>query len=323
MKTFASLFSCGGCADQLPAANGYRQVYALEYDSEMAEVFKLNHDCPIIIEDILTTEIPDLQVDWLHASPPCTIFSGARGCGVLLSEFEHAIKLSMKVHEFAIKMKAPFVSIENVTGYYNSTAFLEMQKRFLADGYFLQIHTVKAEDIGLPQTRIRAFALFYKTPEDLPIIQDPLEVNYSGWAEAINLSKLPETIIKPGSLVTPLKALDLILQDQLPAIVPVVNYRRNMKAHGKNDSIETIKAAIADDGKGKNGRSRYMVVKMTDGSYRNMIADQLKILQGFSQQYKLPTNPRVAVRAIGNACPPQMLAEALTRAILTNGAGLD
>lgn len=310
-KTFASLFSCAGCVDQLPAANGYTQIYANEYDDHMADIYEMNYTHTVDRRDFLDIEIPDIKLNWLHASPPCTIHSGARNKEVSKIEEEKHRQMTLKVHKFAMLTAADFVSIENVKQYYKSEMFYELSERMIADGYLCRIVSVSASEVGLPQSRVRGFALFYRELSAIPVLTNTLTRSIAPWEELIDISVLPVVEPKPASYPFIRSLVSEIPADQFPVWSAVVNYTKKYKPKPAGANVETIKAMIADDGKSKNGRSRYILIFEGNGTIRTMVAEELKKIQGFHPDFYLPENQNMAVRAIGNACPPQMLAKAI------------
>lgn len=313
-KTYASLFSCAGCVDQLPMTNGYRHVFAVEYDPEMANLFHHNYpDVPLFVQDVVTFKPPSASpLDWLHASPPCTLDSGARLKSVTDDELLQQKRQSLSVVRIAAKTRARFVSIENVSSYYQSRAFADMDREMNMIGYRGQMISVKGGEAKIGQDRSRTFCLFFKSSNHIPdVVCESAE--YSNWSKAFNLDKMGAVDyehIKPVKrLVTSLRGTPDIAY---PVIIERIGYKGDKpQFRTSSGNMWTIKSAIADDYKQGNGRSKYLLVVDENGVGYNVHHDQLKLLQGFRPDFYLSENCRIAVRAIGNACPPQMLAKAI------------
>lgn len=295
-------------------ANGYKHVFAVEYDSEMANLFHHNYpDTPLFVQDVVTFAPPsNTPLDWLHASPPCTLDSGARVKGVTDDELLQQKRQSLSVVRIAAKTGARFVSIENVNAYYRSEAFADMDRGMNMIGYRGQIITVKGSEAKIGQDRSRTFCLYFKVSYHIPeLIYQSAE--YFNWSEAFDLNEMAAVAYEH---IKPIKRLIVALREtpdiNYPVMIERISYRNGKpQFRTREENMWTIKSAIADDYKQGNGRSKYLLVLDEDGAGYNVHHDQLKLLQGFHPDFYLGENCRVAVRAIGNACPPQMLAKAI------------
>ena len=83
MTTFASLFSGGGGADIGAIQASYTPLWAVEYDTTIAEWHTRNlPDTRMIVAPVQDVDYSTLpRVDWLHASPPCINASSAKSDG--------------------------------------------------------------------------------------------------------------------------------------------------------------------------------------------------------------------------------------------------
>lgn len=163
------LFSgCGGLSLGF-IKNGHLIYKALEYDPQIAEIYKINHpDTNLIVDDIKNVDSNGIfkkgDADIIVGGPPCQGFSmaGARIRNGFIDDprnylFKHYFNIVK-----AVKPKA-FV-IENVKGIksmQNGKIFEEILKIFSDDdmldghGYELYHTVVKALDFGVPQKRER------------------------------------------------------------------------------------------------------------------------------------------------------------------------
>lgn len=313
-KTFASLFSCTGCVDQLAESNGYLHKFAVEYDSEMANLFHRNYkDVPLFVQDVINFSPPACTIDWLHASPPCVLDSGARMKEITADELAAQSSQMGAVFKIVRDTRAKFISIENVAKFFNSKAFREFHACMLSDGYKYHSSAVNSKNLGIGQERVRSFCFYYRDIADTPTLTYGVK-KLASWFEAFNLAELEEVSyshIKPVQ-----KVVDTLVHNELlaesPYLIERVAYRNNAPQYrGQSQNMWTIKSAIADDYRKGKGRSKYLLIVDTDLKGYNVHHDQLKLLQGFSKDFYLGDNPRIAVRAIGNACPPQMLHQAI------------
>lgn len=313
-KTFASLFSCAGCVDQLAEKSGYLHSFAVEYDAEMANLFHHNYkNVPLFVQDIVTFDAPDCSIDWLHASPPCVFDSGARLKKVTEQDLKKQKDQMSAVFNIIKKTEAKFVSIENVAKFYTSEAFAYFQFLMILEGYHYHMTEISSKHLRVGQDRKRTFCLYYKDETDIPDLNVEFEP-FDNWFEAFDLEKLEEAQyfhIKPiQRLVDHLEETGLI--KFAPYIIERTGYKNNApQFRDRLQNMWTIKSAIADDYKGGKGRSKYLLVVDKNLKGYNVHHDQLKLLQGFSRVFDLGDNSRVAVRAAGNGCPPQMLQRAI------------
>lgn len=312
MLKFASLFSCAGCVDQLPVANGYSIELAVEYDNEMADLYAKNHgEGHLYRGDILSVPLSTIpKLDWLHASPPCVLDSDAKQTSATLED-RHKQKLTLrKTLEIAQQSGSGFISIENVPGFYRTDAFAELVKCLSQDGYQHWVVTSFVKGIG--QKRKRTFAFFLKDgdPRFLPKLSAKTP-EHRGWGDIIDINKLEKT--EYTHLKHQPALIKRLLKEGLDE--PVIMERGKMSGFPRyrksSEELWTILSFLADDGKKAQGRSKYLLVVTPDGGARNMHHDQLKLLQGFSSNFDLGSNPRIAVRAIGNACSPDHLQQTI------------
>jgi DNA (cytosine-5)-methyltransferase 1 len=118
MTTFASLFSGFGGADLAAIAAGLNPIWAVEYEADIAAVYRDNLGDHVTVADILTLDPKDFErPDFLHASPPCPNFSNAKANG---EETEHDIALAQKVADFVTVLLPDFFTLENVYQYRES-----------------------------------------------------------------------------------------------------------------------------------------------------------------------------------------------------------
>jgi DNA (cytosine-5)-methyltransferase 1 len=134
-------------------------VWAIEHESKIADVYRLNLGNHIIVEDILKINVKDwldllliLFVDILHFSPPCPSFSQAKANG---KETENDIALARKIVEFIEVLQPRIVTLENVYGYRNSCSWRLIETALHNLGYQYDYWHVNFADYGVPQTRKR------------------------------------------------------------------------------------------------------------------------------------------------------------------------
>lgn len=162
--TVIDLFSgCGGLTEGF-RQQGYKPVYAVEWDASAAATYAQNFGDHVVCGDI--TEIDEKSMpkaDVVVGGPPCQGFSqlGTRDPddprNVLWQEYARV------VHHV---QPAVFV-LENVPRFLKSDQFALMQdltaEGGLLDGYELAFDVLNAADFGVPQRRKRAIVIGCRT----------------------------------------------------------------------------------------------------------------------------------------------------------------
>ena len=196
MKTFAALFSGGGGVDVGLMAAGLSPLWGVEYDADIARVYRQNIGDHVIVADVRSVDYAALpHADWLHASPVCTNASVANPNG---RESETDIETAQAVVR-AIKEQSPQVfTLENVWGYRDYAAFRLILNALADGGYFYDFEHVNCADFGVPQTRKRL--ILRSSRGLLPALPQP--VPWVGWYAAIEdlIPTLPDSQLAPWQL---------------------------------------------------------------------------------------------------------------------------
>jgi site-specific DNA-cytosine methylase len=153
VRTIGTLFSGFGGVDIGAIAAGVTPIWALEYDADIAAVYRQNIDDHVRVGDILDMNPADFETpDILHASPPCPNFSQAKTGA---AETAGDIALAQKVADFITELLPPFVTLENVYMYRQSQSWQIIAQALLTHGYAFNYWRVNMADYGVPQTRQR------------------------------------------------------------------------------------------------------------------------------------------------------------------------
>ena len=160
MKTFATLFSGFGGADIGAIEAGLTPIWAVEYEADIAAVYRDNLGDHVTVADILTLDPANFaRPDILHASPPCPNFSNAKAGG---EETEQDIALAEKVAEFVTVLLPDFFTLENVYQYRESKSWETIARALMTHGYSFNYWHVCTADYGVPQTRRRMIVIARK-----------------------------------------------------------------------------------------------------------------------------------------------------------------
>lgn len=178
--TCGSVFSGGGLADVGLKAAGFRPVFAVEHDPQIADVYRHNLGDHVIVGDAQSVDPSTLpEVDLLWASPPCQAFSVARS-KTLTARNDADVGLCLTAY---ITHCDPRVFIlENVEGYANSPTFHAIVAHLFSRGYWVHFAVLNSADVGVPQTRRR---LILRAVKDQLVPPVPQPVRRVGWYEAI------------------------------------------------------------------------------------------------------------------------------------------
>lgn len=160
-----SLFAGAGGLDLGFVQAGFDVVWANEFDKDIWETYKKNHQNTILdgrsIVDIPSTDIPDC--DGIIGGPPCQSWSAAgakRGIkdkrGILFYEFMRILA----------DKKPKFFLAENVSGILaqrHSEALSNIIEMFSNIGYKLSFKMLNVSNYGVPQDRKRIFIIGYRS----------------------------------------------------------------------------------------------------------------------------------------------------------------
>jgi DNA (cytosine-5)-methyltransferase 1 len=196
MKTFGTLFSGGGGVDVGLMAAGLTPLWAVEYDADIAAVYRQNIGEHMHVADVRQVDYSTLApVDWLHASPVCTRASVANAGAV---ESDEDVQTAQAVVRAIDTLRPDVFTLENVWGYRDFAAFRLILNALGAGGYFYDFEHVNCADFGVPQTRKRL--LLRASRGLLPALPQP--VPWVGWYEAIVdlVPTLPESKLAPWQL---------------------------------------------------------------------------------------------------------------------------
>ena len=142
---------------------GFEIVFANEYDSSIAEAYKLNHpNTEMLIEDITKIDFDATfgkykgKIDIIVGGPPCQGFSQKGQRKTIHDERNFLFKYYVKAVEL---VKPKYFVMENVpnlltaeNGFFKS----EIETLFNNLGYSLTSGVLEASDYGVPQNRRRA-----------------------------------------------------------------------------------------------------------------------------------------------------------------------
>lgn len=170
IRAAVSLFSgCGGF-DVGFTKNGFRIVEAHDLDPVAVQTYNANHRPVARVTDLSRTGIIIPAADIVIAGPPCQGFSTIGN----LRLDDQRNSLLMSACKITSKRQPRLLVLENVMGLTTSrnVHLLDAAISHLSDsGYFVELVSVKAEELGVPQRRRRVllFARRGKRPFNVTI----------------------------------------------------------------------------------------------------------------------------------------------------------
>lgn len=320
-----SLFAGIGGFEVGMASCGFKFLKTLEWDAKCCETLQANKDllgvCEESIAPIDITKMPpenfyNGEVDYIVGGPPCQSFSAAgRRAGGVKGTKDARGELFNYYCKYVDYFKPKAFVFENVRGILSANKgedFRLILKSFESVGYRLFWRILNAADFGVPQLRERVFLvgirkdlkIDFKFPLPTYGPDSPDKKKYNTVGEVISSLQDDNEVVPPyGGKYGHL----------LPDIPPGENYRFYTEEMGhphplfawrskfsnflyKMDPNDVCKTIIAYQG-------RY------DGPFhwknRKCTTDELKLMQGFPEDFKIPQSYTESVKQIGNSvCPP-------------------
>lgn len=156
MKTIATLFSGFEGFGIGAKAAGYRHLWGVEWDAQLAAVAQAN-GFNTIVGDVCAVDYSALErPNHLHASPVCKNASIAKADG---KEEQQDLDTAAAVSRAILALRPDTFSLENVRGYRDFQAFKNILHTLRNLGYSMAVEVVNAADYGVPQTRERLIVL--------------------------------------------------------------------------------------------------------------------------------------------------------------------
>ena len=317
-----SLFSGIGGFEVGMAPLGFNFVKNLEWDADCCKTLNRNGMAedrlePITVTDIWLTEPEGFyrgQVDFIVGGPPCQSFSAAgRRAGGVMGTSDVRGTLFWRYCEYVSHFKPKAFVFENVRGILSSKGgkdFDLIRQAFMEIGYNLYWRVLNSADFGVPQFRERLY---------LVGLRHDLNIDF----------KFPRPTHGPDSL----GAIPYISASQamghlddgieagpyggkyghlLPQIPPGENYRVFTEEMGHESPQFAWRSKFSGFlyKMDPNLPCRTIVSQQSryDGPFhwrnRKCTSDELKLLQGFPQEFVLPESYGAAVKQIGNSVTP-------------------
>ena len=175
---------------------GFDVILANEYDSSIAEAYKLNHpNTKMLVADIKDLPIENTfssyqgKVDVVIGGPPCQGFSQKGQRKTINDERNFLFKYFIAVVDYLRPQYFVMENVPNLLTTENGFFKKEIEELFLTKGYALSTGTLNAADFGVPQNRRRA-VIIGKLGVSAPQMPIPLNQTVTVWDAISDLAYL-------------------------------------------------------------------------------------------------------------------------------------
>lgn len=283
--TCASFFAGVGGIDLGFEEQGFRTIYANEFDEKARETFALNFPHVQLdhrdIREVSASEVP--TVDIIVGGFPCQAFSiegyqqgfrDEKGRGTLFFELARIIEEKQPQAIF-------LENVKNLVNHDKGNTFKVIIKTLEELGYFVKYLVMNATDYGnIPQGRERIYIVGFKDESVSENFQFP---------EKIELTKSVFDVIDFKEAVEEQyyyredKHYYPLLRDNIVSVGSIYEYRRgNTIRENKSGVVPTLLASMG------TGGNNVPMILTESGEIRKLTPRECFNIQGFPSSYKFP-----------------------------------
>ena len=283
--TCASFFAGVGGIDLGFEEQGFKTIYANEFDTKARETFALNFPEVILdsrdIREVFASEVP--TVDIIVGGFPCQSFSiegyqqgfqDETGRGTLFFELARIIKVKQP--------RAIFLeNVKNLVHHDKGNTLRIILKTLEDLGYFVTYQVMNAAEYGnLPQGRERIYIVGFKDKGAFECFTFPqkLDLTKSVFDVIAFKGKVEEQYYYRGD-----KPYYPLLRDNIVSVGSIYEYRRgNTIRENKSGVVPTLLASMG------TGGNNVPLILTEDGEIRKLTPRECFNTQGFPSSYKFP-----------------------------------
>lgn len=283
--TCASFFAGVGGIDLGFEEQGFRTIYADEFDAKARETFALNFPEVTLdsrdIREVFASEVP--TVDIIVGGFPCQSFSiegyqqgfqDETGRGTLFFELARIIKVKQP--------RAIFLeNVKNLVHHDKGNTLRIILKTLEDLGYFVTYQVMNAAEYGnLPQGRERIYIVGFKDKGAFECFTFPqkLDLTKSVFDVIDFKGKVEEQYYYRGD-----KPYYPLLRDNIVSVGSIYEYRRgNTIRENKSGVVPTLLASMG------TGGNNVPLILTEDGEIRKLTPRECFNTQGFPSSYKFP-----------------------------------
>lgn len=283
--TCASFFAGVGGVDLGFEEQGFKTIYANEFDTKARETFSLNFSHVQLdgrdIREVSASEVP--TVDVIVGGFPCQAFSiegyrqgfrDEKGRGTLFFELARIVEEKQPQAIF-------LENVKNLVNHDKGNTFKVILTTLEELGYFVTYRVMNAAEYGnIPQGRERIYIVGFKDKAVYESFQFP---------EKIELSKSVFDVIDFKGAVEEQyyyredKHYYPLLRDNIVSVGSIYEYRRgNTIRENKSGVVPTLLASMG------TGGNNVPIILTEDGEIRKLTPRECFNIQGFPRSYKFP-----------------------------------
>ena len=283
--TCASFFAGVGGIDLGFEEQGFKTIYANEFDTKARETFALNFPEVTLdsrdLREVFASEVP--TVDIIVGGFPCQSFSiegyqqgfqDETGRGTLFFELARIIKVKQP--------RAIFLeNVKNLVHHDKGNTLRIILKTLEDLGYFVTYQVMNAAEYGnLPQGRERIYIVGFKDKGAFECFTFPqkLDLTKSVFDVIDFKGKVEEQYYYRGD-----KPYYPLLRDNIVSVGSIYEYRRgNTIRENKSGVVPTLLASMG------TGGNNVPLILTEDGEIRKLTPRECFNTQGFPSSYKFP-----------------------------------
>jgi len=283
--TCASFFAGVGGIDLGFKEQGFRTIYANEFDAKARETFSLNFPHVQLdgrdIREVSASEVPTVNV--IVGGFPCQAFSiegyrqgfrDEKGRGTLFFELARIIEEKQPQAIF-------LENVKNLVNHDKGNTFKVILKTLDDLGYYVTYKVMNAAEFGnIPQGRERIYIVGFKDKAVSESFQFPEKIPLSKTVfDVINF----KTQVDEHYYYREDKHYYLLLRDNIVSVGSIYEYRRgNTIRENKSGVVPTLLASMG------TGGNNIPLILTESGEIRKMTPRECFNTQGFPRSYQFP-----------------------------------